>query len=333
MAHEIEIMEDGTAAFFSNREVPWHNLGVLTDSAQTVDDALRLAMLDWTVYKSEEPVTTTVITENGVANVPVPDRFATYRDHPILGLQGLGVVGNQYTVIQNREAFDFLNLLADESGAVFETAGSLRGGTRVFMSMKMPQHISIADGTDTVDLYLICTTSHDGTQAFTVYLSAVRPVCANTVQFGLNGAAHKWHMKHTSSIKGKIQQARDTLGFVVDYADAFQQAVDQLVSLEMTRYEFQGFTESLLPTNKDMSTLQISRTEEARSEIFGLWNAPTQQNVANTRWAAFNAVTEWADWFKPVKAGKRDEDLVRAERVFSGGVEGIKQKAYALLSR
>ncbi len=330
--HAVEVFEDGSAAFFSNREVPWHHLGVITDGAQSVDDALRLAQLDWDVVKSDDPVQVPVLTENGVVMVSAPDRYMTYRDHPKLGLQGLGVVGDRYTVIQNREAFDFLNALTHESGAVFETAGSLRGGTQVFMSMKMPQHITLGGGQDTVDLYLVCSTSHDGSKAFTVFITAVRPVCANTVAMGLQQATQKWYLKHTSNVKGKVQQAREALAMVVAYQDEFQREAERLISTAMTERDFARFAERLFPTSDKMSTLQIMRTEAARGELTGLWHAPTQQNIAGTRWAAFNAVTEWADWVKPVKAGKQDADVARAERVFLGAAEPIKQKAYALLS-
>ena len=331
--HAIETFEDGTAAFFTNREVPWHHLGVITDGAQTVEDALRLAQLDWQVEKSEDPVQIPVLTENGVVMLSAPDRYMTYRDHPKLGLQGLGVVGDRYTVIQNSEAFGFLNALTHESGAVFETAGSLRGGAQVFMSMKMPQHITLGGGQDTVDLYLVCSTSHDGSKAFTVFITAVRPVCANTVAMGLQQAEQKWYLKHTSNVKGKVQQAREALQMVVAYQDEFQTEADRLISTVMTGRDFNYFATRLFETNDKMSVVQVARTEEARAQLTGLWNAPTQANVAGTRWAAFNAVTEWADWVKPVKAGSQDPAVARAERVFLGAAEPIKQKAYALLSR
>lgn len=330
--HAIEQFEDGTAAFFSNREVPWHRLGTVTAGAQDVDEALRLAQLDWEVKKSEDPIQVPVLKEDGVVMVTLEGKYLTYRDHPKLGLGALGVVGDIYTIVQNKEGFDFLNALTHESGAVFETAGSLRGGREVFMSMKMPSHIEIAGGQDTVDLYLLCTTSHDGSRAFTVAITAVRPVCANTVQLGLQSAVQKWTLRHTSNVTGKVQQAREALQMTVAYRDAFQEAVDTLVSQTMTEAEFSRFTERLIPTSDKMSSLQVARAESARGDLAGLWRAPTQQNVAGTRWAAFNAVTEWADWVKPVKAGKQDPVVARAERVFLGAAEPIKQKAFALLS-
>jgi hypothetical protein len=46
----------------------------------------------------------------------------------------LGVVGRGYTPIQNEEHADLL----DESGAHFETAGSIKGGRHVLLTMKLP---------------------------------------------------------------------------------------------------------------------------------------------------------------------------------------------------
>ena len=147
MAHNIEQFADGSSAFFSNREVAWHKLGTVTDGAQTAQDALKIAQLDSVVKVSENYISTTVDGQT----ITLPDRYLTYRNHPKTGLSALGVVGNRYTPIQNSEAFEFLNHIADESGAVFETAGSLNNGARVFMSMKMPESMKLAGGQDTVD--------------------------------------------------------------------------------------------------------------------------------------------------------------------------------------
>ena len=40
--------------------------------------------------------------------------------------------------------------LVDESGAHFDTAGSLRGGREVFVTMRMPNHMTVG-GVDRVD--------------------------------------------------------------------------------------------------------------------------------------------------------------------------------------
>lgn len=330
MPHDIEQFADGTAAFFTNRQVAWHALGTVTDGALTAEDALRMAQLDWTVYKSEAGVQ--AVTEHGT--VMCNDKYMTYRDHPKLGVQGLGVVGQTYTVIQNSEAFDFLNALSDESGAVFETAGSLGGGRRVFMSMRMPDAISLAGGSDKVDMYLMVTTSHNGTKAFTAAITPVRPVCSNTVALALKSAKSTWNLKHTTHVKGKVQQAREALGMVFEYASEFEQEMNALVEAEFTQKEFAKLVEALVREPKDATDRQMNKVEQQRAEIGALWNAPTQANVAGTKWAAFNAVVEWVDWAQPVRSTKgRESDVVRAQRIFDGKGAGLKQRAFALLSK
>lgn len=332
MAHEIETFEDGTAAFFSAREVPWHRLGTVTDGALTVQEALKVAQLDWTVYKSDDPVQVPVLTPNGVQMVDYPGRYMTYRDHPKLGLQGLGVVGEVYTVIQNEEAFDFLNALADESGATIETAGSLLGGSQVFVTMKMPNSIVVAGAQDQVDFYLMATTSHDGSLAFTAAVTPIRVVCKNTQRLALGSAQSTWRLKHTTNVVGKVQQAREALGLTFRYQVAYEKAVDALVNTPFAEREVDAFLDTLFPVSKDASVWQVARTQATRDEVRALYHAPTQDNARGTRWAAYSAITEWADWVRPVRGKDKDEDVVRAERVLLGAANSIKDKAYALLA-
>ena len=56
---------------------------------------------------------------------------------------GFGVVGEQYVPVQNEELCELLDAVVDEGGAHFETAGSLRGGRQVFVSMKFPAGIKV----------------------------------------------------------------------------------------------------------------------------------------------------------------------------------------------
>jgi len=81
----------------------------------------------WNVRKL--PLTTAEVTEEGVTGIDVPG-FATVRTNPFTGQpEALGVVGGGYLPLQNEDHAEFLNLLADQSGAVFDTAGSLRGAS------------------------------------------------------------------------------------------------------------------------------------------------------------------------------------------------------------
>ena len=330
MSANIETFEDGTAAFFSNREVAWHKLGTVTDKAQTAEQALKVAQLDSIVKVSEESIYTKVDGQE----IQLDKKFLTYRNHPKKGLTALGVVGTRYTPIQNLEAFEFLNHIADETGAVFETAGSLGNGERVFMTMKFPESMKLASGQDVIDNYIMAVNSHDGSSAFTVAVTPIRAVCTNTVRLALNSAKAKISLKHTSGATQKVQQARETLGIVWKYQDEFQKEVELMLSQKFSDNDYKKFVEVIIPEpkGKEVTERQKNSVERTRAELMGLWNAPTQQIVANTRWAAYNAVVEYADWVKPVRGGD-DKDALRAEKIILGTGEKLKDKAQLLLAK
>jgi phage/plasmid-like protein (TIGR03299 family) len=164
MSHEIETHGTQAAAIFARQDA-WHRLGTVVSDAFTAEDAMTLGHLGgWNVRKVA--LTASELTTDGVDVIDVPDHFATVRTNPFTGQpETLGVVGTKYRPIQNEEHADVLNTLVDESGAIFETAGSLRGGRQVFVTMKLPQHISVA-GVDNIEVNLAALNSHDGTGSF-----------------------------------------------------------------------------------------------------------------------------------------------------------------------
>jgi phage/plasmid-like protein (TIGR03299 family) len=185
--HHIEQFADGSAAFASRLDA-WHRLGIVTRECMTGAEVMVTAQLGgWNVRKLS--MTATEITAEGVSTVEVPDKFATVRTHPVTGaVDYLGTVGTDYVVRQNEEQIALLDILVDQSGARhFETAGSLRGGTQTFVTMKLPRTMRVA-GLDEVDLYLVVLNSHDGSSAFRVMITPIRVVCANTQRMAIAGA-------------------------------------------------------------------------------------------------------------------------------------------------
>jgi cation transport regulator ChaC len=141
----------------------------------------------------------------------------------------------------------------------------------------------------------------------------------------------KVSLKHTAGSSAKVQQARDTLGVVFRYQEEFEREVNYLLNRPMAEQEFKKFVEKLVPAaHKDASERQKNSIETKRAEISALWYAPTQKNVANTAWAAYNAVVEWADWAQSVRGGENKTEI-RAERNILGATDAIKNKAHSLL--
>ncbi|SDP96392.1 phage/plasmid-like protein TIGR03299 [Actinopolyspora xinjiangensis] len=328
MSHHIERFADGSAAFASARLDAWHQLGTVTREAMTGQEVLRLARLGgWNVRKLG--LTATELTDEGVTSLAVPDRFATVRTHPVTGeLDYLGTVGKDYEIRQNEQQVELLDALVDESGAHFETAGSLRGGTQTFVTMKLPEAMRLA-GTDEIDLYLVVLNSHDGSSSFRVVITPVRVVCANTQHMALHTARASHAIRHTKSARIKIAEVRQKLGLMWDYCEAFENEAERMINAELSTDGFREVIDQVWPLESNPSSRTRNNAERRTTALLRLWReADTQQSIRGTRWAGVQAITEYLDHYSPAA-----DTTVRAKRVVSSdAIADRKQRAYELLA-
>jgi phage/plasmid-like protein (TIGR03299 family) len=328
VAHELEVFADGRAAFATARLDAWHRLGTVTTDCMTAEQALSTALLGgWNVRKAR--LQAVDLTGDGVTVLDVPDYQATVRTHPVTGKPDLlGVVGTDYKVIQNEECTELINLLVDEAGAHFETAGSLRGGRQVFLTMKLPKNLHLA-GIDAIDLYLALTTSHDGSAALRIDATPTRIVCANTLRMGLQASRGHYTFRHTANVKGKIAQARSAIGLMWDYYEAFETEAQRMIETELSLAQFRKACEQLWPMPDDPTPRTRGYHTRRTATLDDLFTtADTQANIRGTAWAGLQAIGEYLDHHAPAANAAR-----RAERVLtSGTVARLKQNAYTLLA-
>ncbi|WP_254049547.1 DUF932 domain-containing protein, partial [Cnuella takakiae] len=127
MAHNLNYNETtGKYSFFSVKEKPWHGLGQIVTDYPTSAEAIQHAGLD---YRVEKRRLFTYDSANAFGNadtitptIEVPQQFATVRtDNDAV----LGVVGRDYNVVQNVDAFSFFDSIMGGKGIQYETAGAL----------------------------------------------------------------------------------------------------------------------------------------------------------------------------------------------------------------
>lgn len=334
MSHEINIT-NGIASFATAREHAWHRLGTVLDDRFTAEQAMEYAHLGgWNVRKA--PLTTAVLGEDGVTAVEVPNRFATIRTNPITRApEYLGVVGDGYRIIQNEETAELLNALVDEGGAHFETAGALRGGRQVFLSIKLPNGVSVG-GVDQIDTYIVAMNGHDGSLAFRFVVTPVRVVCANTQAAALQSAKATFSVWHTRNAANTILEAREALDLTFTYLDGFADEAERMVNTPMTTSEFVAFTKRIFGSvDEDAAPRTITTATRRDSALMQLFHdADTNANIRGTRWAAYQAVTEYLDHEMPVNGEKSatQREAARALRtVTAHKIKTAKELAFASL--
>ena len=354
MSHEISIT-NGVAAFADakadsqGRVDAWHKLGTPVGHAMTAQEALDAAHLaGWNVRK--RPIWADLREDEGqpVRGLVVPNQYATVFDNPISGkIEPIGVVGSRYTPIQNEAMTEFADAVVDESGAHYQTAGALRNFSQTFLTMKLPQHMTLVGPNgeqDVTEWYLALFNSHDGSSSLFGITTCVRVVCANTASVAIAGAKSKFSIPHTSGWKGATQVAREKLGLAFKYEEAFEAEAQALFATPFSVDEAKAFSEELVELSKaERDSAAATRRQNEANAILKLFvESPTIAGtpVAGTKWGAFNAVTEYVDHFQGVRGAGDDAELqgiLRATRALasasSGAGTGLKDTAWNLLTK
>ncbi len=291
-----------TDSMFSVREVPWHGLGaVLEHPPSTVAEAINASGLGWGVHKQE-----IALADAPSAGEPPESRPASIQGHFATVREDtgavLGIVGERYRIVQNAEAFSFVDQLLGSS-IHFETAGSLHGGRRVWVLATLPDHIEV--GGDPVRPYVLLLNSHDGSTAVVAATTPVRVVCQNTLNWGLRQARQKFSIRHTDAIAHRVHEARRVLDLSIDYYRQFKRLGDQLASERCSERQLARVLNALYPTSTaDMSARSERSRESVKEQILELFQrGATRGNAPGSKWSAVNAIVEYGDWVRPLRSG------------------------------
>lgn len=307
MAANVETM-------FYTREKPWHGLGTRVEIAPTSADALKMAGLDWEVLQES------IYTDAG-------DKIVGYKANVrSTDKKVLGVVTDRYKVIQNAEAFEFTDTLLG-SGVRYETAGSLAEGKKVWLLARLPREYII--GGERISPYLVFSNTHDGSGAVRVAVTPIRVVCNNTLNLALDTAKRSWSMVHTGDIKGKIQEAKDTLFMAEEYMDNLGREFERLRKIQMTDEQVREYIELLLPLEKNATLTQLRNTKKLRADMESRYfSAPDLHNVGSNAYRFINAVSDFATHAEPLRRTANYN-----ENLFARTVEGnpLIDRAYQMV--
>lgn len=272
--------------FYVGRETPWHGLGVQVEETVNSKEAVKLAGLDWKVIQSNVYDDLGRKVENYNVNIRDTDRKI------------LGIVTNQYKIVQNEEAFEFTDHLLGE-GITYETAGSLSTGKRVWLLVKMPKQI-ITD--EEYSPYLVFTNSHDGTGAIKACITPIRVVCQNTLNLALRGAKRHWSCCHKGDINSKLEEAKETILNSRKYLKNLSEEFEELKLQKLTDDKVIRYLDYLLPTKISMTERMRKNNQIMKNEIMNRYlNAPDLRDIEKSSYRFLNAVSDYATHGTPLR--------------------------------
>jgi phage/plasmid-like protein (TIGR03299 family) len=320
-------MPDFVESFAYSGEEPWHGKGKKLNGLVGRSEMMVVAGLDWTVKKEPAEFAGVSLAGQGFWYVVRQSDKAV-----------LGAVGDQYRCIQNVELFNFLDAVTEKEAAVYETAGSLKGGRICFATASLGNEYYVAKD-DPIKPFVVTALGHDGSLQFSAFSSTIRPVCWNTLSAALTEASGDFgagvvKIPHRRGAEQAIKAAHTALGIVTRDASKLADIYRDLAAHPMGVHEFNDFVKAMFPSKREQD-----RKGEAnklvtlvREYLYLAWEAPQNNLSAEAKysgWTALNAVTQFVDYYQSPRKGS----VVPTFRSWFGDGLKIRTRAVKYLTK
>ena len=284
------------------RQSPWGRIGIAFDPTPDAQEAYRRSGLDWAVEKV------------GLRTAdldPVPHQYAIRRTD---SRAVLGVVGQDYTTLQNEDAFRFFTDLAGTAELSFETAGVFQHGALVWVLAHLPD-LDIRLGDDETRTYLLIANGHVGNKQLLIAPTTIRVACQNSLRLAERqirgnrhlGLAGGFAVRHTSGLTVAMDDIRAAYAATMTTQQSTRQAYEVLASRPLTTDLEHLFMDRVFIQDAYIGPDESDRARslrESREERLGLILAsPTSQvrGTKDTAFSLFQAAVEYIDHDRPTR--------------------------------
>lgn len=250
-------------------------------------------------------------------------------------------MGKDYHIVQNCEAFSFFDgIVGGGDGILYETAGALGNGDRIFITAKLPDYIRVGNGDDITGKYIFLTTSHDGSGSITAAFTPVRIVCQNTLNASLKNMSNVVRIRHTAGAKQRLDDAHKVMGLANVLSKELESTFNHWSKITVGDDEIKRLIQLALCPNKETLThLQKGNFDEISTlfkntadDAFAYAMISESQQMETTKgtlYGAYNAVT---GYFQNVRNYKNNE--AKLQSIVMGGTAQMKsQKAFELCEK
>jgi len=302
MSHNFE-----TGVFYG--QPAWHGLGTTLEASDprrhSVEDTLVAANMDWTVRKYPIQLASSPDVPADLRGGGILGSWAVVRDNGSV----LGIVGDRYEELQNRQIFQWFQPFLDTGECSFETAGSLSDGRIVWVLARLEAGDLDVGGGDMVRRYLLLSSSHDGSMSTRVGFCPTRVVCWNTLSMAIRHKASRLlRVKHTVGQSDSLVAVRDAICLANESFEATAEQYRKLAACGINRSDLRRYVKLVLELPEDDSAIS-TRSQNNVDRIVQLAIGGRGQDGSLTAWAAYQGVTEWLTHERQKDQQKRVESL------------------------
>ena len=280
----------------TQRATTWAGIGKSVEECKDMEAVLAASGLDYEVEL--RPVFSEKFGLMGGSYERIPHRFVTTR---VSDGHTYDVVSDKFQVIQNREAFDFVNYMGDEFQ--FEKAGETAGGM-VYIIGKLPDVDILGDK---FTPHVLFRNGFDGKTKITAAITPLRIVCQNQFNFAFKNANNAMTIRHVQNAERKLEEARETLKLSADYMQELTAVAQHFAGIKMSKEKIERVVNYLFPIPEDtvINPFKRKSLETARDAFKAAYEQDDNANFRGTAWGLVNAYTDYITHKEP--AGKRED--------------------------
>ena len=337
MAHNLNFNEQRKQYSMFSVGAAWHGLGQTVTEAKTSEEAIKLANLDFTVAKAHHVMLIDPEIKNNELEVGLIDtvnNYGLYRTDTNISLTKNGsAVTDSYKIVQNVEAFDFIDSLIGKE-AIITTAGALGDGETVFITAKLNKNLIVGD-IDVIDQYLLIVLNHSGAGSIKIKFTPVRVVCQNTLT-SAHIADSLFSIKHIGDVKNKLQLASDILSESIKTSEILTEQFNSMSTVSFNNKDMQDFILKLFLARDQITCLKDNKVDlayspnmnilkeaEVSTKVYNIMNSiytasknGTGQNIITTENTLFGAVNAVSYYYSRLK------DYSNSEKRFNSLTSG-----------
>lgn len=215
--------------------------------------------------------------------------------------QHLGMVKDKYRPIQMNEMIDIISEASDKVGDIDHIGYTTsKGGRKVVIQSKYRDTLDV--GGDKIDPYIYTVIDNTGMGSNKMIPSSVRIACDNAFHLIAQNEEASDRARHSASFDTHVDGMINNIVSAISTTKNFTQIVEKLKNEKFNRDQMVQFTQKLIPVEKEEST----RRQNKREKLVELYEGG-RGNVGESRWDAFNAITE----FETHSGKQSPEKLIR----------------------
>lgn len=272
-----------------------------------IEDALEKSKCNFSVEQAE-----IINSANGSI---IGDKKVLYRGDTGLNL---GVVGRNYGILQNSEAFAFFDIIAQTQKAKITKVLQYNDGKKILLSAETDKLAFEPRKGDVINLEYRMMQSFDGTTPARVQFYANRLYCLNGLT-KRDKIANTISIRHTKNILSRIEEAIKIMNLSEMWIEEFKNISKRLTEKIIDTQKVEKFL-------KELFGEKSNRKKEIVIDLF----ENGKGNGKGTAWDLYNGVTEYVDHYsRYTKNILDDEKTLEYSTIGFGSV--LKEKAMDLV--